>query len=833
MNSYLRQLGLSAIALAVLSGCAATSAEQATATTTTASATAVNTPVLAAPPQADQPLTLKQIMADPDWMGMAPFGAYFSDDGKSVLFGRKHYLSPLTDYYRLALDNSNTEQLKLNQLHNASQHYGVLSQDKQRKAYVYQNNLFVKDLSTGAIKQLTRQANRIDGVRFLNNGDVTYWQGNKVYQIHQATGMVDLLAELRFENAPKGVQAPTTFLAKQQARLINYVAQQHDNAKAREDYQNALQAADPTVAARPFYLGEQDALQELSVSPDGNYLFAVLQDKNYTGRSKTDIMPNYVTAEGHIDPVPARARVAEDDVPAQRFVVIDIAKHAQKDVTIEGLTGYNEDVLASVKAENAKAEGKTYHSEKKPRKIRLIEDWGWSQSAIQWQADKPVLAVMLEAADNKDRWLATVDLQQGKFHTEHRLHDDAWVNYDYNQFGWLPNSDQLYFLSEQTGYSQLYVKTLGGKAKALTQGKYVVSDITLSPDAHYIYYKANKDHPGKYNIYRVNLASGKNEQLTHWTGTLDYELNPTGDALLLTASQLTKPDELYLQPIGGELKQLTHYTSKAFAEYPWQAPEIVEVPSTHGADKVYARLYLPKGFDKNRADKYPAVIFNHGAGYLQEVHYGFSGYFREFMFNNLLAQQGYVVLDMDYRGSKGYGRDWRTSIYRNMGHPEVEDLQDGVNWMVQNTNIDAQRVGTYGGSYGGFLTFMSMFRAPDLFKAGAALRPVSDWAHYNTGYTANILNTPDDDAIAYNRSSPIEHAAGLKNHLLILGGVVDSNVFFQDSVRLVQHLIELENPHFDMAYYPVESHGFRQPSSWLDEYRRIFRLFETDVKPKQ
>ncbi|QSX34344.1 prolyl oligopeptidase family serine peptidase [Shewanella avicenniae] len=827
MNNYLRQLGLSAIALAVLSGCAATSAEQ----TLTAAVTVVAAPTLATPPVADQPLTLNQIMADPDWMGLTAEGAYWSDNGESVLFSRGKSASRLRDYYRLNIASGETEALPLAELHKASQRLGVYSADKKRKAYVYQNNLFVKDIASGNIQQLTRQADRIDGASFLNNGDVVYWQGDKVFQIDSASGMVAVLADIRFSKAPEGVKDPSSFLAKQQARLIQYVAQEHAKAKAAEDYKAVLRAADPTMAAEPFYLGEQDALQELSVSPDGQYLFLVLQDKNYTGRAQSDIMPNYIHADGEIESVPVRARVAEDDVPGQRFVVLDLAKHSQKDVTIEGLTGYNEDVLAKVKAENAKAEGKQYQSETKPRKIRLIEDWSWVQSALQWQDGKPVLAVMVEAVDNKDRWIATVDLQKGKFVTQHRLHDDAWINYDHNQFGWLPNSDTLFYLSEQSGYAQLYIKPLAGKEKALTSGNYVVSDVTVGPKAQYIYYKANKDHPGKYNVYRVELATGKNEQLTDWTGTLDYQLNPSGDSLLLTASQLTKPDELYLQPIGGELKQLTNYTSAEFANYPWQAPEIIEVPSTHGAGKVYARLYLPKGFDKRRAEKYPAVIFNHGAGYLQEVHYGFSGYFREFMFNNLLAQQGYVVLDMDYRGSKGYGRDWRTAIYRNMGHPEVEDLKDGVAWMVQNTNIDPTRVGTYGGSYGGFLTFMSMFREPELFKAGAALRPVADWAHYNTGYTSNILNTPDDDAIAYNRSSPIEFAAGLKNHLLILGGVVDNNVFFQDSVRLVQHLIELENPNFDMAYYPVEPHGFRQPSSWLDEYRRIFRLFETDVKP--
>ena len=827
MKTLMRHIGLSALTLAVLSGCAAT--QNTTAQQTTMTPAAVSQP-LVAPPTADKPLTIEQIMADPDWMGVSADGAYWSDDGKSVLFFRQPSASPLRNYYRLSVADGVTNELQLNELHLASQREGVFNQDKTRKAYVYQNNLFVKQLSSGKIEQLTRQNDSIDGVRFLNDGDLVYWQGSKVYRIHQDSGMVEQLADIQFAKAPEAVKEPDTFLAKQNQRLIKFVAKQHDNAKALEQYKDQLQQQDPTMAAKPFYLGEKDALIELSVSPDARYLFLVLQDKTYKGRTDADVMPNYLDPEGHVGLVPVRARVAEDKLPGQRFVVLDLQSHQQQDVTLEGLSGYDEDVLAAVKAENAKAQGTTYKSEKKVRNIRLIEDWGWDQSPIQWQSTKDTVAVMLEATDNKDRWIATVDLNKGKFQTQHRLHDDAWINYDHNQYGWLPGSDTLYYLSEQSGYSQLYLKPLTGKEKALTSGKFVVSDITLSPDSQYIYYKANKEHPGKYNIYRVDLQNGKDEQLTHWTGTLDYQLNPQGDTLLLTASALTQPNELYLQPIGGELKQLTHYTSKAFADYPWQAPQIIEVPSSHGAGKVYARLYLPQGFDAKRADKYPAVIFNHGAGYLQEVHYGFSDYYHEFMFNNLLTQHGYVVLDMDYRGSKGYGRDWRTAIYRNMGHPEVEDLKDGVAWMAKNANIDTQRVGTYGGSYGGFLTFMSLFTAPDLFQCGAALRPVADWAHYNAPYTSNILNTPDDDPIAYSRSSPIEHAQGLKNHLLILGGIEDDNVFFQDSVRMVQHLIELENPHFDMAYYPVEHHGFRQPSSWLDEYRRILRLFETDLK---
>jgi dipeptidyl aminopeptidase/acylaminoacyl peptidase len=138
----------------------------------------------------------------------------------------------------------------------------------------------------------------------------------------------------------------------------------------------------------------------------------------------------------------------------------------------------------------------------------------------------------------------------------------------------------------------------------------------------------------------------------------------------------------------------------------------------------------------------------------------------------------------------------------------------------------------YGGSYGGFITLMALFTSPDTFAAGAALRPVTDWAHYNHTYTSNILNEPQKDAEAYRRSSPIYFAEGLKGALLICHGVVDTNVFFQDSVRLVQRLIELRKENWELAIFPVENHGFEKETSWADEYRRIFKLFEENLRLK-
>jgi dipeptidyl aminopeptidase/acylaminoacyl peptidase len=128
------------------------------------------------------------------------------------------------------------------------------------------------------------------------------------------------------------------------------------------------------------------------------------------------------------------------------------------------------------------------------------------------------------------------------------------------------------------------------------------------------------------------------------------------------------------------------------------------------------------------------------------------------------------------------------------------------------------------------MTLMALFTSPDTFAAGAAMRPVTDWAHYNHTYTGEILNEPQHDAEAYRRSSPIYFADGLKSALLICHGIVDTNVFFQDSVRLVQRLIELRKTNWELAVFPVENHGFEQETSWVDEYRRILKLFEDNLR---
>jgi dipeptidyl aminopeptidase/acylaminoacyl peptidase len=321
------------------------------------------------------------------------------------------------------------------------------------------------------------------------------------------------------------------------------------------------------------------------------------------------------------------------------------------------------------------------------------------------------------------------------------------------------------------------------------------------------------------------VAGGPPERLTAGVGGHQAVLSPDGRWLADVFSTANRPGELFLKAakISAPMAAMTKSPTDEWLAFPWLKPDIVMVAASDGAE-VPARIYRPEqlGAKANGA----AVIFVHGAGYLHNVHNYWSSYFREYMFHHLLAQQGYVVLDLDYRASAGYGRDWRTAIYRHMGGRDLQDHVDGARYLNRRFGVEFERIGIYGGSYGGFITLMALFTEPKSFGAGAGLRSVTDWAHYNHGYTAAILNEPQDDSTAYRRSSPIYFAEGLEDPLLMAHGMVDVNVHFQDIVRLSQRLIELGKTNWELAVYPVEDHGFVRPDSWTDEYRRILELFE-------
>ncbi|MFT4724633.1 MAG: dipeptidyl aminopeptidase/acylaminoacyl peptidase [Colwellia sp.] len=770
-------------------------------------------------------ITLEQIMSDPDWMGRSPQSWYWGDDNQTIFYKQKRAGSPLSDLYRQATLDKEAEKVKLAQMHVVSDRNAQRNKANTHEVYTFEGNVFVKELASLDVQQLTYTSAYEYSTMFLNNGNVAYRVGNKFFEHDLSSNKIIELANLQLKKDPKDSEESQSYIASEQHDLIAYVALQKRNSELRKNQQEKLKAQNATLTKSDFYLGDNKRINHASLSPNGDKLIVSISSGE-SSQADSDTMPNYIADDGHIKAEKVRQRVADNRQYNDELFLLDLKSGQKFPLSYEVLPGADEDVLTSVKTENYQREGKVYQSKKSPRNIHVMQ----ANSPIQWHENGKQVAVLLEAWDNKDRWLTTVNLMENKLESQHRLHDDAWINWSFNEFGWLKGDNTLYYLSEETGYSHLYSKNLIGKAKQLTRGQFEISDVSLTQDKSRFVFKANKKHPGIYEIYQVDIKSGQFSALTDLGGMNDYALSPDDSTLLIEHSTVAMPPELYVKALKDDATaiRLTHTVSEKFLSMPWTAPSVVAVPSSYQDEPVYSRVYLPKDYDKT-ADKNRAVMFSHGAGYLQNSHLGWSGYFREYMFHSMLVQQGYVVIDMDYRASAGYGRDWRTAIYRHMGKPEVQDMRDGVNWLVDNANVDRQRIGTYGGSYGGFLTLMSMFTQPDLFQSGSALRLVSDWAYYNHGYTSNILNTPGDDAIAYERSSPIYFAEGLEKPLLINAPMVDDNVFFQDTVRLVQRLIELEKQNFETAIYPVEPHGFVQPSSWLDEYRRIYKLFENTL----
>ncbi|GAA5134404.1 S9 family peptidase [Thalassotalea piscium] len=771
----------------------------------------------------DIKITLEQIMSDPDWMGRSPERWYWGDDSQSIYYSQKQKGTPLRELYHQSISAKSSDKVALDKLHQASDRNAVKNDTGTQEVYTYQGNVFLKHLVTGVVTQLTHTTAYESSVMFLANGNVAYRVKDKFFEHDLTNNRIVELASLLTANDPKNADNKVSYLAGEQTKLIGYIALQQKNEALKTQQSDRLKAQNNSITQTEFYFGKGKRITHASLSPHADKMIVSIADQK-SSRDDSDIMPNYVTDNGKVDAEKVRARVANNTQYKEQLYLLDLTSGQKFELAFDTLPGFDQDVLASVRKENFQREGKTYQSKKSPRNIHVMR----ANSPIKWHKSGKQVALLLEAWDNKDRWLTSVNLLNNTLENQHRLHDNAWINWSFNEFGWI--EDKLYYLSEETGYSHLYTKSLKGKAKQLTSGKFEVNNVTLTNNKDRFIFRANKSHPGIYDIYQVNADGSNFTALTALGGNNDYALSPDESKLLIEHSTVTMPPELYVKDLTNDspAKRITHTVSEQFLAMPWASPSVIAIPSTNQKEPIYSRVYLPKNYDQT-SSKNKAVMFTHGAGYLQNAHLGWSGYFREFMFHSMLVQQGYVVIDMDYRASAGYGRDWRTAIYRHMGKPEVEDMRDGVNWLVENANVDRNRIGTYGGSYGGFLTLMSMFTAPDLFQSGSALRLVSDWAYYNHGYTSNILNTPEDDAIAYERSSPIYFAEGLEKPLLINAPMVDDNVFFQDTVRLVQRLIELEKQDFETAIYPVEPHGFVQPSSWLNEYRRIYKLFESTL----
>ncbi len=753
-------------------------------------------------------------MRDPKWIGTSPTAIRWADDSKTIYFNWNPEKNAADSLYSITLANRQPQKVNTAIRRKLDAFSASYTPDRTAKTFEKNGDIFYRDLTSGKLIQITRTA-EVESNPILNftKKKVLFTQQNNLFSWTIASGEIRQLTQFR-----SGNKKEIDFISEQDQwlkndQLANFLILQQRAAK-RKATETTREQNKPTFP-KPFYLSGRD-VENIQLSPDEQFITFRLAT---SPSEKIAQVPNYVTEDGYTKTIATRSKVGTP-LPHYTFWVHHIAKDTSIQVDTKQLPGIYDlpDYTKDYPADSAKWN----NWKKQPREVIFHGPF--------WSNDGKNAVVIARALDNKDKWTLNLEAASGKLTLIDRQRNEAWVggpcveNYweEAGSIGWLGDNKTIWYASEATGYTHIYTYNVAnGAKKQVTSGNFEVQEITVSKDKKTFYFISNEVHPGEQHLYKIPVAGGKATQLTTLKGAHECTLSPDEKHIAVRYSYSNKPWDLYVMKneVGAKLEQITQSISTEFNSYNWREPEVITFKASDEAT-VYARLYKPK----NATGK--AVIFVHGAGYLQNAHYWWSSYFREYMFHNLLADKGYTVLDIDYRGSSGYGGAWRTGIYRHMGGKDLSDQIDGVDYLVKQHGIDSKKVGIYGGSYGGFITLMGLFTQPDVFKAGAALRSVTDWAHYNQGYTANILNEPVNDSLAYRRSSPIYFAEGLKNNLLILHGMVDINVHFQDVVRLNQRLIELGKENWEMALYPMEDHGFVEPSSWTDEYKRILKLFE-------
>lgn len=761
-------------------------------------------------------LTVQKIMRDPAWIGNSPSDLQWSFDSKTIYFKWNPDNENVEPLYKYSIETGITEKVSTEEQKSLPSQWGDYSGDESKFLYAKEGDLYLLDLRSGKTERLTETNGRESDPAFIDEKTISYVFNDNLFTINLTTGKVKQLTDFNKGNGSKknnGDNEKDEWIAQENMKLIKTLEKRKADREAAIEHNKLLDFDRPEAI---YTNGLNITSQQLS--PDGKYVtFRLYKWPDNKGTA----VPEYVTESAYVEEGNGRAKVGGDE-GTYKFGIYNLESDSVYYVDPKEIPGIYD------KPEFLKEYGKYGDGKyEEPRNVIVYGTW--------WSEDGKYAVLVVRSTDNKDKWFLRLDPETGSVNLLDRQRDEAWVGgpgvsgwWGTGTIGWLDDNKHIYYQSEETGYSHLYIQNVEtGEKKQLTFGEYEVTEVELSKNGEYFFITSSEASPFERHLYKLPVTGGLPAKVTQMEGNNNAAVSPDNRHAAILYSYSNKPWDLFLRDLDEPKPavRITDSQTEEFKSYDWRVPEIVYFEAEDGA-KVPARLYRPENPKANG----PAVIFVHGAGYLQNVHRWWSSYFREYMFHNMLADNGYTVLDIDYRASSGYGRDWRTAIYRYMGGKDLSDQVDGAEYLVEEYNVNPGRIGIYGGSYGGFITLMAMFKEPGIFKSGAALRSVTDWAHYNHGYTANILNTPVQDSIAYVRSSPIYFAEGLKGNLLMCHGMEDSNVQFQDIIRLSQRLIELGKDDWELAVYPLEGHGFAEPESWTDEYLRIFKLFEETLK---
>jgi dipeptidyl-peptidase 4 len=456
--------------------------------------------------------------------------------------------------------------------------------------------------------------------------------------------------------------------------------------------------------------------------------------------------------------------------------------------------------------------------------MNLGETRDFLLARVVWSpTSREIMVERLNRVQNKlDLLLA--DVSTGISHVVLHEEDPQWINVK-GAPEFLGGGNQFLWTSERSGFRHIYLYNVDGKLeKQLTSGNWEVDDVKGVDEArHRVLFTSSEESPTERQFYSIGLDGSGKQRLTSGAGTHAISLAPKAAYYADDYSSLSAPRQrTFYKTDGTETRPYRPAEGAAADEYEILPTEIEQVKASDGT-LLYARLIKPVGFDSGK--KYPAVVIVYGGPGEQAVRNRWPG----LSLDQILARKGFVVWQLDNRGSAGRGHQFESVLYHDMGEHELSDQKDGIQYLISQGFVDPQRIGLYGWSYGGYMTLYTITHAPGLIKAAIAGAPVVSWRNYDSIYTERYMGLPEDDVEGYKKSAPLLSAAGLNGtKLLMIHNVEDDNVHFQNSIQMAE-AFEKAGKQFYMLVYPQKTHGVSGPE-FKQLLESVTNFFEENLK---
>jgi dipeptidyl-peptidase-4 len=457
---------------------------------------------------------------------------------------------------------------------------------------------------------------------------------------------------------------------------------------------------------------------------------------------------------------------------------------------------------------------------------------------VNWLPDGKTLAIQRESRDQRRLDLLFADIETGHSRVMLTETSKTWIELN-NELTFLTHSREFIWGSNRDGYQHLYLYDYDGHLlRQLTSGAWNVDDFRsraikgIDEKNRFVYFTATEKSPTERQFYRTSLDTQdphKIERISQENGLHGVTMSRDAKFYVDEFTNSTQPLQVSLHAADGKALAtlLENRLNAQHPDAPYLAdnsvPEIGTLTAVDG-QTLYYRLYKPLHFDP--AKHYPAIVDVYGGPGVQRVLDSWTGS----SFTQILTRAGYVVFQLDNRGTAFRGTAFQAPIHDKLGDVEVADQVLGARWLGSQSFVDPARIGVWGWSYGGYMTLMLMFKAPEVFRAGVAGAPVTDWGLYDTHYTERYLDRPQANETGYAASSALPYAKDLKGSLLVMHGMADDNVLFLNSTKLFRKLQDLGKP-FDVMVYPGAKHGLTRQHDGRHAYATIKRFFDENLRP--